>query len=412
MSVVNTCMTLTAIIACLWSNSWSASAADWPQWRGPNLDGISTEANWSHDWPASGPEVAWRAEVGIGYSSFAVVGERVYTLGHTNGEETVFCFDAGSGDVVWSHSYPAQLVDNLHDGGPGATPTVHEGRVYTCGKDGRVFCFTAEEGDVQWEANLQQIAGVELPEWGFTSSALIHEDEVIFEAGRVVSLAQSNGEARWRGEPYRPGYGTPTPLSVDGEDYFTSLNNDGLVVVSAENGALQAFHPWETDFATTSTSPIVVDNQIFISTGYNRGCSLLGFTGQRLLVAYENKELNNHFNQSILIDGCLYGIHGNSHTPSQCTLRCVDWATGEVKWAERGFGCGSVTAAGERLIILTDRGLLSVAEMNPEAYQELARAEVLPNPESVCWTVPVIANGRIYCRNSHGNVVCVNVANP
>jgi outer membrane protein assembly factor BamB len=410
MPVVKLCISRYAITACICLCCWSAIAADWPQWRGPNLDGISTETEWSHDWPATGPEIVWQAEVGIGFSSFAVVGEQVYTLGHTNGEETVFCFDAGSGNIDWSHSYPAQLVNNLHDGGPSATPTVHEGRIYSCSKDGRVICFAAEGGDVIWEVNLQQAAEVEVPEWGFTSSALIHEDEVIFEAGRVVSLSQSNGEVRWRGEPYRPGYGTPTPLAVAGEHYFASLNNDGLVVVSAENGALQAFHPWETDFATTSTSPIVLDNQIFISTGYNRGCSLLGFTGRNLLAAYENKELNNHFNQSILIEGCLYGIHGNSHSPSQCTLRCVDWATGEVKWTERGFGCGSVTAAGERLIILSDRGVLVVADVSPDGYRELARAEVLSNPESVCWTVPVIANGRIYCRNSHGNVVSVNVA--
>jgi outer membrane protein assembly factor BamB len=263
---------------------------------------------------------------------------------------------------------------------------------------------------VKWEANLQEVAEVDVPEWGFTSSAIIHEDEVVFEAGRVVALAQSNGETRWRSEPYRPGYGTPTPLTVNGMNYFTSLNNDGLVVVSAENGALAAFHPWETDYATSSTSPIVADNQIFVSTGYNRGCTLLGFTGRNLLAAYENKELNNHFNQSILIDGHLYGIHGNSHAPSQCSLRCVAWATGELKWAERGFGCGSLMAAGERLIILSDQGVLTVAEVNPEGYRELAQAEVLSNPESVCWTVPVLANGRIYCRNSHGNMVCVNVA--
>ncbi len=386
--------------------SW---AEDWPQWRGPALDGISQETDWSHEWPEGGPRIAWRAEIGIGFSAFAVVGDRAYTMGHTDGEETVYCLDVNNGDVVWSHTYPAELVNDLHDGGPGATPTVFGDYIYTCGKDGHVICFSADNGDVVWERNLQEVAEVEIPEWGFTSSALIHEDEVVIESGRVVSLSQEAGDVRWRSESYRPGYGTPTPMMHEGQNYFASLNNDGLVIVGADDGVQVAFHEWETSYATSSTSPIVVENQVFISTGYGRGCSLLGFNGRRLLSAYENTELNNHFNQSILIDGHLYGVHGNSHNPSQCTLRCLDWSTGEVKWIERGFGCGAVTAGGDRLIILSDTGVLSVAEVSTEGYRELARSQVLNNPECVCWTVPVLSGGRIFCRNSHGNAVCVDV---
>ena len=205
---------------------------------------------------------------------------------------------------------------------------------------------------------------------------------------------------------YRPGYGSPLVFERGNKTLIAVLNNDKLLVVNATDGDEVASFPWKTKFATTSSTPIVHDDTIFISTGYDQGCALLRWKGGDLEVVYENRNMRNHMNNCVLWDGYLYGIDGNSHNPRTCQLDCMNYTTGEIAWKKPGFGCGSLMLANGKLLVLSDRGTLVLADASPDEYQELGRTELF---DERCWTVPVVAGGRVYCRNAAGGLVCVNL---
>ena len=382
---------------------------EWPMWRGAKADLISREVGWEFAWPEAGPPKLWTANVGIGFSSFSVADGRLYTMGHKDGNEIVHCLDAETGKSLWTHSYPCLLVDNLHEGGPSATPTIDGNRVYTVSKEGHLFCLTADRGEVVWLVELQKLLGVPMPDWGFSSSPLVLGDMLVLEAGRTVALNKQSGELIWQTQKYRPGYGSPTAFEHDGELLIATLNNDALIIVRANTGELVDSTPWESSFATVANTPIVTGNRIYISSGYNQGCALYELKDRKLKQLYKNKAMRNQMNNSVLAEGFLYGFDGNSHVPRTVALVCMEHATGEVRWRELGLGCGSLMLADGKLIILSDQGELVTAETTPEAFRPISRAKVL---EGRCWTVPVLAGGRIYCRNAAGDVVALDVRKP
>ena len=382
----------------------SAAERSWPQWMGPNHDGISHERGWSPDWPESGLPEVWTKEIGIGFSSIAIAGDRLLTMGHVDGTEFVYCLDVDTGREIWSHGYVCQLVNNLHEGGPGATPTIEGDRVYTLGREGQLFCFDLASGEILWQKLLQGDLEVSLPEWGFTSSAYILGDQLILEAGRVVSYDKRTGEKNWQTDKHQAGYGSAAVFEHGGETLLATLDCDALRVIRASDGAALGSFPWKSPFRTNSTTPIVVGDEISISTGYNVGCGLFRWTGSELEKLYSNREMRNHFNNSILLEGHLYGFDGNSNLGRVVQLTCMNWETGEVAWKERGFGCGSLMIADGKLLILSESGDLVLATATPDGYQELARSEFLTGR---CWTVPVLLDGRIYGRNAAGTLKVV-----
>ncbi len=421
-----------AIVVCLGCGTWQlndveadpASAAvalgddptrptdgDWPAYRGPHRNGISTDGDWQTTWPAAGPKRLWTAEVGLGYSAVSVADGKAATSGHRDGEETVYCFDAADGRVLWKHSYPGKLVDNLHLGGPGASPTFDRGRLFTLGKEGQLHAFDVETGRVLWKVDVRGKFETPLPEWGFTSSPLAAGDKLLIDVGGLAALDVRTGEVVWRGATYRAGYGSPVLMksAVDAAPLVAHVTNDGLVIVRLDDGREIARYDWTSQYVTTATTPIVRGRTIFLSTGYGGGCALLEFDGARLTELYRNEALSTHMNTPVSLGGRLYGIDGNSHTPRQCKLVCLDPSRGERLWEQRGFGCGALSAAGGKLLIMSDDGFLSVAEASPDGYRELAKTKVF---DDHTWTMPVLARGRIYCRSESGQVVCLDVRKP
>lgn len=378
----------------------------WPRWSGPRSDLISREKEWSANWPKSGLRVSWEVNVGTGFSSVSVADGRLYTMGHQKGRDHVFCFDATTGKQLWSYDYRCQLVDNLHDGGPGSTPTLDGDRVYTLSREGHLFCFDAVSGEVRWSLELQEKLGIAMPEWGFTCSPLIVDEKLILEAGRTVAFDKLSGEKIWQTKVYRPGYGSPLLFQRAGKRLIAVLNNDKLLVLRLEDGSEVTTFPWTTQFATSSTTPMAYEDTLFISTGYNEGCALLRWRGDELDVVYENRNMRNHMNNCVLWEGKLYGIDGNSHNRRTCQLVCMDYATGKVAWKKRGFGCGSLMMANGYLVVLSDRGTLVLAKANPQGFEELSRTELF---DARCWTVPVVVGGRVYCRSAEGDLVCAEL---
>lgn len=381
----------------------AAGVSDWPNWMGPDHDGIVKGLQLKEPWPEQGLRQAWTREIGIGFSGISIAGGKLYTMGHVKGKEIVYCMDSATGEEVWRYEYPCKLVNNLYEGGPGSTPTIHAGRVFTLGKEGQLNCFGADDGVVKWSANLQRDLDVKLPEWGFNSSAFVLGDAIILEAGCVVAYEMSSGKKLWQSNKHSAGYGSVALYSDEGRKLLASLDCGALRVVDASNGEILDSFPWTSPFRTNSTTPIIHNKKIYISTGYQIGCGLFTFDGSQLKLIYDNREMRNHFNNSILHNGYLYGMDGNSHVARRVKLVCMNFETGEVAWSQGGFGCGSLIVVGDRILILSDSGDLVLAKASPKGYEELARSSFL---EGRCWTVPTVIAGKIYGRNARGRLVC------
>jgi len=378
----------------------TATAADWPCWRGPEANGISRETGWLTQWPDDGPKRLWTAKVGTGFSSFAVVQGRAYTMGNSADTDTVFCFDAATGRELWKHSYPCPLDAQSYEGGPHATPSVAGDRVYTLSKRGELFCLDAASGAVVWSRKLAEELGAKKPTWGFASSVRVVGELLLVNVGSAgTALHKQDGKVVWTSGQDVANYSTPVPFQAEGVPAVAFFSKDHLVAVRVPDGRELWRYPWKTAWDINAADPIVSSNRVFISSGYNHGAALLQITEGQPQKVWENKNMRNHFNSCVLWQGHLYGVDENQ-------LRCLDLATGEVRWTERALGKGSLMLADGKLIALSDKGALFLAPAVPDAFQPLARAQVLTGK---CWTTPVLANGRIYCRNAAGDVVCLDV---
>jgi outer membrane protein assembly factor BamB len=376
-------------------------ASDWPQWRGSNQDGISTrDSGWFSGWPVD-PQPAWSAEVGIGFSSVAVAQGRVFTMGNKNDVDTVYCLEAETGRVIWSHSYPCALQARFYEGGPSATPTVHEGSVYTFSKKGHLFAFSAENGKVLWSRDIRKELDLDLPEWSFAGSPLVHGNLLILNAGSAgTAVHKDTGEIVWTSGKTRSGYATPVAFDFDGKPAVAIFSAKSLFAVEPKTGQVLWEHPWESPRDINASDPIISGDKIFISS--ESGSALLQMRKNGVTVVWQHRNImRNYFNPSVLIDGYLYGIDGTTHRPT--ALTCLDFNTGQVQWSEPGFGSGALMAADGKLILL-DRGELIVARAVPDRFTQLARAQVMGGK---CWTVPVLAGRGIYCRNATGRLIRV-----
>jgi len=245
-----------------------------------------------------------------------------------------------------------------------------------------------------------------MPAWGYSSSPLVLGDRVIVDGGRTAAFNKQTGELVWKTDSYHAGYGSVVAFRDPDTDAtrLAVANNEYLLVLAAKDGSQLDRRKWGAQFRTASTTPIVVGRTIFVSGGYGKGCELHRLTEGKLEKIYKSNKMANHFSNCVVIGGYLFGIHGNTHVASQGRIVCMDHATGEQKWFKKGFGTGSITAAGDRLIVLSDKGELVIASASADEFMELARAKVLAGK---CWTVPVLSHGRIYCRNAKGDLVCV-----
>ena len=377
---------------------------DWPNWRGPNYDGISREQGWFSPWPPEGPPIVWKTNVGVGYASFSVKTGSLYTLGNQDGEDTLFCLAADSGALRWKYSYPAALDPKYYAGGTSATPTLDGDLVYSLGKQGQFICLNADSGKVIWSKDLRKELSLQLPGWGLASSPIISGSLIILNAGQAgAAFERKTGNLVWSSGSGGAGYASAVPFRNGKEDALAVFAGKALVAARVTDGKVLWTYPWKTSYEVNAADPIVSDAKVFIASGYNRGSGLLDFSTGTPKLVWENKSLRSHCNAPVLLDGFLYGFDGD--VGDKASLQCVDFKSGKVRWSQDRVGAGALSAADGKLIVLTHRCELIVAQASPEGFKPLARTQVMGGKG---WTVPVLANGKIFCRNDRGDVVCVN----
>lgn len=393
-------MTTKASVALSFLIALSANASDWPHWRGPDFNGISKETGWSANWTTP-PKQLWKAKVGTGFASVSVSQGRTYTTGNASDQDTVFCFDATTGAEVWKHSYAAKLDPKYYEGGPSATPTVDGDHVFTVGKRGMVHCLDAAKGTVIWSKNVAEELKASMPDWGFAGSVFIEGDLAILNIGSAgAGLDKKTGKVLWSSGTEVSGYSTPVPFDSGSERAVMMAIKQNVVAVKIKDGKEVWRFPWKTQYDVNAADPILFGSKVFISSGYNHGGGVFDVSSNPPKELWNNKNMRNHMNSCVIWQGHIYGVDENQ-------LRCLNAATGEVKWTDKFSGKGSLTLADGKLIVLSDKGELAVADASPEGFKPISRTQALGGK---CWTVPVLANGKIYCRNAAGDVVCLDVS--
>ena len=382
----------------------AAASTDWPQFGGPNRNWISAETGWRTDWAANPPKTLWKIVVGEGFSTVSVAKGRVYTMGNAAGKDTVFCLDADTGAAVWKHVYPCG--NKVEHPGTRCTPTVDGDQVYTLSHEGDLFCLAAADGKVLWTAKVAKDYGGVRPLWGHACSPLVLGDRLILDVGPIVAVEKATGKLLWKAGTQKPAYTSPMAFRQGSETLIASYSAEGPVVVTAD-GKVFSKAPWATTTSPpgiSTTTPLVDAGTLFISTGYGVGAALYQVTPENLKVIWQSRNMKSHTATCVLWKGCLYGFDGQVDVG---TLTCIDFKTGERRWTENSVKGGGLMLADGKLILAASSGDIVVAEANPAAYKELGRMpKVL---KGTCWTGPVLAGGRIYCRDLAGDLVCLDV---
>ena len=248
---------------------------DWPNWRGPNRDGISTETNWT---PKASEKPLWTRNVGIGYSNVCISGGRLFTMGFDpdTGADYVYCLDPETGEELWSFAYEAELLDNMHEGGTLTTPVIEDGSLFVLSRMGFFYCLDAESGDVIWERSVLEDFGVEIGSFGLPASPLLLEEMVLINIGKAVAMDKATGKTLWETEDYGYAYAVPATMEMGDRRLLVVPNDIGFVVLDRKTGEEVARHEVESVYHTNVATPIVIGNRFFVSTGFDGGsCAML-----------------------------------------------------------------------------------------------------------------------------------------
>ena len=378
-------------------------AGDWPQWRGPDGSGVSRETKWNSAALTGGAKIAWKASVGAGYSAVSVKGPRLYTMGNKDNADSVVCLNTADGAEVWRQSYPCKGGSYP---GPRATPLVDGDVVYTVGRDGDVLCLDAAKGTIVWQVNITKDFGAQQPGWSHSASPSLLGDALVLNACRNgLAFDKKTGKKLWASPSDVCGYATPVFVGAAAKRQALIFGAKAMYGVDAATGNAIWSYPWQTGYDVNAADPLPIDDTIFITSGYGKGCALLKAAGSDVKAVWQNAVMKNHVGTPVYIDGHIYGIDGQVSDSSGCVV-CMDAKTGAEKWRQK-VGFASMMATTDKLIVLCERGDLIIADASPVAYKEVSRAKVLERAKS--WTMPVLCGGMIYCRSDLGDLVAVDV---
>jgi len=382
-------------------------AADWPQYRGPQGDGSSAEKILT-TWPAEGPKLLWKAPLGPSFGSFVLSGGKAFCFIQRGVEgqdrEVTLALDAQTGKELWAVPVGKATYDKQGGDGPRSTPTVDGKRVYLLGAYQLLTCLDADTGKQIWQHDLVSEFGGKVIQWNSAASPLLSGNLILVNGGGsgqgLLAFDKNDGQLAWKTEDDKPTHSSPVVATILGVPQVIFYTQKGLVAVTPQSGKVL----WRFAYlfqVSSAASPIVWSNIVYCSAAYGVGAGACQITkeGETFTAAelWRKKDLPNHWTSPVCRDGYLYGIYGGGKQ-SGAPLKCVDIRTGEEKWSRDGFGGGGATIlVGGNVLAQCDRGPLVLVAAKPDAYQELARAEIYGGQ---CWTMPVVSNGKIFARNT------------
>lgn len=393
------------VVGCLSSRtSWAEAGqpASWPQFHGPRRDNVSDETGLLKKWPPGGPKLRWTANgLGFGYSSVSVADGRIFTAGNIDDNTVVTALDLAGRTLwqmpngrAWKGEYP----------GTRGTPTIDGARVYHEGPHGGVAGFDAETGEKMWSVNILEKFQSKNIRWALSESLLIDGDRVICCPGGpvtcVVALNKKTGDVVWQSPSADDwaGYASPILVERQGLRMIITLTSRAVVGVNADTGELLWKEKYVSLFDENVLCPVYDNGEIFVS------CLKAGSVKWRINIdgkkaslqeVWRSNEMDNHHGGAVLVDGHVYG--------SSCIYNhqkwiCLDWKTGEKKYAARGVGKGSLTSAEGLLYTLSERRVMGLVRATPAGHQVVSQFTIPSGGRGASWAHPVVCGGRLYIR--------------
>lgn len=415
------------LVACVLVSP-AVRANDWPQWRGPNRDGVSAEKGLLKVWPKKGPELLWRfKDSGTGYTAPSVVGDKVYTMGSRKGVEQVIALD-DKGAEMWSANIGPVFTfpTNQWSEGPNASPTVDGNLLFALGSQGDLVCVDLTTHAAVWRKNLPKDLGAEInpigggpPKmgWGFAWSPVVDGDHLIITPGGpkglLAALDKKTGTLVWRSKevPEQATYSSPLLAQIGGVRQVVQMTQKGVIGVDVKNGALLWYYKRDSAYPdVVCPTPLVKGDVVYATAGFLGGaCDIFTVNndGKKFTTKsiYSEKEIGNRQGGVVLVGGHVYGYH------EERAWECQEFPKGEIKWSfrnQRVLGAGSVIAADGNLYCLAQdfrkMGVVALVEASPEKFK-LKSKFVLPQRSMKrklsggVWTHPVLSNGRLYLRD-------------
>ncbi len=371
-------------------------SANWPQWRGPNRDGVSKETGLLKEWPAEGPALVWKASgAGRGYSSFAISNGKLYTMGLRGDREFVIAFDVATGKEAWATAHGSAFHNDRGDG-PRGTPTVDGERIYTLGGAGDLSCLDARTGKIVWTKNVLKEFGGSNITWGISESPLVIGNKVLVNAGgpgaSIVALNKADGSVIWKSQSDEAGYSSGIPMEINGLTQVIFFTAERAVGLDVKDGRLLWEYAKPSNRTANVATPIVKANRVFISSDYGTGGGVVEIKpDNKAQEIYFTKDMRNHHSSSVLIGDYLYGFSG-------AVLTAMKFDTGEIAWKDRSVGKGSLVYADGNLYCFSENGVVGLVEATPAGYREKGRFRIQQDSLPT-WTHPVVAGGRLYLRD-------------
>jgi len=380
----------------------SLTAGDWPGFRGPIRDGRLTGVTIATNWAENEPKLVWRHRVGPGWSSFAVVGKRLFTQEQLDADELVVCYDADSGKIIWVHKDSARFSEKLGGPGPRATPTFHEGKLYVLGATGILNCLEAATGKKVWSRDIAADSGAKIPIWGFASSPLVAQGVVTVFAGAgggksVLGYDALSGKPAWQAGEGQLSYSSLQPARLRGVEQVLMATDLGLTAFQPKRGDILWNHSWTSDGMQRVVQPAVLnDTDVVLGSPFGMGARRMRVEKQG--ARWETQEIwttpaiSPYFNDSVIEGNHLYGFHGPF-------LTCLNLEDGKKKWKARGYGNGQVLLLADQnlLLVLSETGFVALVDTAPGGHKEIGRFQALTGKT---WNHPVVAHGKLFVRNS------------
>ncbi len=393
-----------------------AAEPSWPQFLGPQRNGISTETNLIDKWPADGPKEVWRVEGGVGMSGLAIDRGRLLTMVQSDGKQSVVCLNATTGEPIWRTAV-APEYENQMGNGPRATPTIAGDAVFVYTGEGILAALSLNDGKILWSHDTVKEYRGKTADYGMACSPLVVGDNVVVTVGApratVVAYEAKTGKPAWTaGQGDTTGYSSPALLEVGGRTQVVVYTGSSVIGLAPQSGSVLWRYPYVTDFDCNIATPIAYKGHVFISSGEQHGCVMLSLTpsGDK----FDVKEvwasngvksvLRNEWQTSILLDGYLYGLDNVGSAGPVTHLACVNADTGERAWQELRFGKSNLIAADGTLFLSTMKGELVVVRATPDNFEELGRKVVIGSTRQA----PSLAGGLLYLRDDR-EIVCLDV---
>lgn len=394
----------------------AAHAEDWPQFLGPRRDGTSQTTGLAKSWPAQGPPVVWRKDVGAGFAGPVVAGKRLVLFHRQADEEVVEALSAETAQREWRFAYPTEFADDFGKGnGPRSTPAIAGKRVVTLGADGWLHCLDLESGRKLWQHALLSEYKVPGNYFGVGSSPVIFEDRVLVNVGGaaagIVAFGLEDGKELWRATREGASYSSPVVTTVAGMPRALFFTREGAVVLDPRSGAVTFQKRWRAryDASVNAAPPLVLGNDLaFFTTSYETGALLLKLRADGADTVWTSEDaLSSHYSNCVAHAGHIFGCDGRQEAGAR--LRCIDPrpASGPVvRWSVERFGCASILLVENQLLMLTERGDLVFADADPMRYTEKVRAHLLD--DAPVRAVPALADGRLYLRD-RSHLICLDL---